>query len=100
MHPPLGYIMVQSITLSEMLSNPAELLERVMADQVTLILTDDNRAVAEIKPVLQPDSPETIAAKLASLPHLPPDEAEAFARDIEEGRLWLSRMPVRNLWED
>lgn len=36
---------------------------------------------------------------LKSLPHLSPEEADAFARDIEKARAELLSIPEKDRWE-
>ena len=88
--------------MAELLADPSRQLQRVVAECHTLRLTEGDRVVAEIRPVSQPKTPETLAALFASLPHLTPEEGEAFARDIEEGRKWLNSLPKPNPdpWND
>ena len=92
--------MGNSVTITELLANPADLVQKVVQDQQTLVLTDGDRPVAEIRPLESPKKGKTLAEVFASLPRLPPDEAEAFARDIEEGRRWLNQLPIRDPWQD
>lgn len=40
-----------------------------------------------------------LAALFASLPHLSPEEAEAFARDLAKAKAELAQIPVRDPWE-
>ncbi len=40
-----------------------------------------------------------LPALLATLPHLPPAEATAFADDVEAARKELARADVRDPWE-
>jgi hypothetical protein len=81
---------------------PRELRDRLakISRGDTIVVVGDQGPVAEIRPMPAPETPESLAAKFAALPHLTPEEAEAFGRDIEEGRRWLDKLPVGDPWED
>ncbi|MGH7956310.1 MAG: hypothetical protein ACREH8_04780 [Opitutaceae bacterium] len=56
----------------------------------------------EVRPVTSRPRARTgreLAAIWATKPRLPADEAESFARDIEDGRALLNRPPVPPVWE-
>jgi antitoxin (DNA-binding transcriptional repressor) of toxin-antitoxin stability system len=91
--------MAISVAISELLSDPAALVHRVVGEQETVVLVEGDRPVAEIRPVTKPKSERTLGEVFAALPHLTPEEAEAFGRDIDEGREAANRVPVRDPWE-
>jgi len=56
--------------------------------------------VAGVRPVKKTIKLRDLPAFFASLPHLSDEHAEAFARDVEEGRKWMNSLPVRDPWEE
>ena len=92
--------MTTTIPIDEFPDRAREHLDRVVEHSETIVLVDNDLPVAEIRPVEKEKSPRTIAELFESLPHLTPDEAAAFGRDIEEGRRWLNQLPSCNSWHD
>jgi antitoxin (DNA-binding transcriptional repressor) of toxin-antitoxin stability system len=91
--------MSTTISINDLPSDIRERLERIASGD-TIVVVSDKGPLAEIRPLPQPETPESLAAKFAALPHLTPEEAESFGRDIEEGRRWLDQLPVGDPWED
>jgi antitoxin (DNA-binding transcriptional repressor) of toxin-antitoxin stability system len=92
--------MATTVPIEEFPDHAREHLGRVVEHSETIVLVDNNRPVAEIRPVGQPNRTRTVAEIFESLPHLTPDEAAAFGRDIEEGRRWLNQLPSGDSWRD
>jgi len=91
--------MPNTISIDDFPPSVRERLERIPGGE-TLVIVDNERPVAEIRTVPKPRTPESLAAIFESLPHLTPEEAEAFGRDIEESRRWLDQLPIRDPWQD
>ncbi len=85
------------ITVTQAARNFADLINRVYYRHESALLMKNGVAVARIVPV---EPRRVTGAELADLicdiPHLPPDEAEAFAADIEAARRELP--PLRDPW--
>jgi antitoxin (DNA-binding transcriptional repressor) of toxin-antitoxin stability system len=92
--------MTRTIPIDEFPARAREHLSRVVEGAETIVLVDNNRPVAEIRPMPKPRTPQTLAEIFESLPHLTPEEAEAFGRDVEESRRWLNQVPLRDPWQD
>ncbi len=56
--------------------------------------------IAEVRPVQRTVTLRELPALFARLPRLSKKEAEAFARDVEEGQKWANSQPLRDPWEE
>ncbi|MGH9947016.1 MAG: type II toxin-antitoxin system Phd/YefM family antitoxin [Pyrinomonadaceae bacterium] len=74
------------ITVTEMARSFAEYLNRVAYRGERFILTRGNKPIAELRPVPTGRKLSELPEIFASLPHLTQEEADDFARDIEEAR--------------
>ncbi len=92
--------MTTTIPIDEFPDRAKEHLGRVVEHSETIVLVHNNLPVAEIRPVEKEKGTRTVAELFESLPHLTPEEAEAFSRDIDEGRRWLNQLPSSDLWHD
>jgi len=92
--------MSKEITVTEFRRRLSHYLNQVAADQETLLLKRRNTIVAEVRFVREPPKLRDLPALFDALPRLGPEEAEAFARDIEEGREWINSLPLRDPWEE
>jgi antitoxin (DNA-binding transcriptional repressor) of toxin-antitoxin stability system len=92
--------MATTVPIDEFPDHVREHLGRVVEHSETIVLVDNNRPVAEIRPVERPNGTRTVAEIFESLPHLTPEEADAFGRDIEEGRRWLNQLSSGDSWRD
>lgn len=77
----------------------AEYINRVAYRGESFVLTRGNKPIAEIRPLPQGRKLYELPAILASAPHLTPEEAEAFGRDIDEAREELNKIGLRDPWE-
>lgn len=86
-------------TLAEAARDLSRIVHRVWREGDTVVLVEDSRPVAEIVPVKRAKTGAELATRAwARLPRLPLEEAESFARDVEEGRDALNRPPVALPW--
>lgn len=90
--------MSNTISIDDFPVNVRERLQRV-AEGETIVVVDNDRPVAEIRPVPATGTQRTLLEILESLPHLTPEEAEAFGRDINDARAEADRIPLRDPWE-
>jgi antitoxin (DNA-binding transcriptional repressor) of toxin-antitoxin stability system len=77
--------MSERISIDDFPPHIRERLEHIARGE-SLVVVDKERPVAEIRPMPKPRTPEELAAIFESLPHLTPEEAEDFGRDLEEIR--------------
>jgi antitoxin (DNA-binding transcriptional repressor) of toxin-antitoxin stability system len=92
--------MPETLTVTEIARSFAEYINRVVYRGESFILTRGNKPVAEIRPLPIGRKLSELPAIMASIPHLSPDDAEAFAKDVYDGIEAMKRMPVRDPWED
>ena len=88
-----------SLTLQEAAARLHEAVERARSRGESTLLTDGGEPVARVVPVEA--AKHTVGELLAWLPTRPrlsPEEAEAFAADIEEGRRLLNK-PPQSPWD-
>jgi prevent-host-death family protein len=83
--------MSRTLTVTEMSRKFAEYINRVAYRGESFILTKGNRPVAELRPLPQGRKLSELAKIFASLPHLDPEDAEQFAKDIDDARNSLPR---------
>ena len=87
------------LTTTEFARNHAEYLNRVAYRGESFVITRGKRQIAEVRPVQPSVQRKDIGEVWAKIPHLDPEEAEAFARDLEEIQRLGNQLPV-NRWED
>jgi len=92
--------MGQVITITEFRRRLSHYLDRVAVQQETLLLKRRGRVIAEVRPAKRTVTLRELPALLARLPRLSKKEAEAFARDVEEGQKWANSQPLRDPWEE
>ena len=83
--------------VSEVASNFSGYLDRVAHGEHFVLMLGD-QPVAELRPVPSVRRLGELPELLASLPHLSPDELDAFESDLEEARNVLSSLAVRDPW--
>jgi antitoxin (DNA-binding transcriptional repressor) of toxin-antitoxin stability system len=91
--------MAKTLTVTEMARSFADYINRVVYRRESFVLTRGNKPVAEIRPLPVGRKLSELPAILAALPHLTPEEAEAFGRDIDEAREELNRLEVKDPWD-
>jgi len=92
--------MTSTLTVTEMARKFADYINRVAYRGDRFILTRGNKPVAEIRPLPRKLTGREFAEIWKSLPHLTPEEAEEFGRDIDAAREELNKIPIRDPWED
>jgi len=91
--------MSKTLSVSEFVANPSEHMNEVVYHGEHLVLTRGEKVVAEVRPALPDVTLTELADVLRSLPHLSRDNADAFAKDLEEAREELARQEPRDPWE-
>ncbi|MDT8369746.1 MAG: type II toxin-antitoxin system Phd/YefM family antitoxin [Longimicrobiales bacterium] len=87
-------------TVTEVLRNFSDYLNRVAYRGERFVLTRGGKEVAELAPTIPAgsrlaDLPET----LRSLPRLGPDDADLFADDLDRIRAEMNQDPPGDAWE-
>ncbi len=90
--------MPTKLTVTEVVRNFSEILGRVRYKSERFVLTKGGKPVAELGPL---DSAALVhlgdlPVVLAGLPHLEPEDADGFARDLESGRIAIG--PAATPW--
>lgn len=94
-------MMPETLTVTEMSRKFADYMNRVKYRRESFILTKGNEPFAEIRPLPRGVTGAELLNILRSGPHLTPEEAEAFGRDIDEARNAIGTIAdLRNPWED
>ena len=88
----------KTVSVTEVARNFSEFLNRVMFRGERFFLTRGRKTVAELKPLVVGIPLGDLPAILASAPRLSPDDAEAFAKDIETAKEEAKRLPIRDTW--
>jgi antitoxin (DNA-binding transcriptional repressor) of toxin-antitoxin stability system len=88
-----------AVSVTEVLRNFAEYVNRVVYRGETFLLVRGGKPVAMLSPVPAGRRLGDLPSLLASLPRLSSEEAASFARDLEEARTELDRAPERDPWE-
>jgi antitoxin (DNA-binding transcriptional repressor) of toxin-antitoxin stability system len=89
--------MSDKLTIAEAARDLSAVVERARASAEGVVLLDGGEPVAKVVSVRpRGKTGREIAASGRLRPRLSPEEAEAFARDIEEGRKFF--LPLRDPW--
>jgi hypothetical protein len=91
--------MSQRISIDDFPPHIRERLEKAVHEAETIVLTANDRPLAEIRPVAVSLKVKELPVVLRSLPRLTPQEAEDFKRDIEEARRAIGPLPSTDPWE-
>ncbi|MGH7448221.1 MAG: type II toxin-antitoxin system Phd/YefM family antitoxin [Longimicrobiales bacterium] len=90
--------MRRTISVTEVLRNFADYINRVAYRGERFVLVRGGRAVAELTPVPSGARLGDLPALLASLPRLSADDAERFADELGEARQSLNATPPADPW--
>jgi antitoxin (DNA-binding transcriptional repressor) of toxin-antitoxin stability system len=91
-------MMSQTLTVTEVARHFAEYLNRVASRGECFVLVQDNKPIAELRPVPAGKRLADLPALFATLPHLSPTEAVQLADDLTAARETLARVEVRDPW--
>ena len=88
-----------TVSITEFARNLSDFVNRVAYRGESFILTRGNKAMAELRSVPRAGTLRDLRELLASLPHLTPEEAADFEKDITEARTALAQQPLRDAWD-
>ncbi|MDQ7843458.1 MAG: antitoxin [Armatimonadota bacterium] len=88
--------MTRRLTVTEAVRNFSDILGRVRFKGERFILVKGGKPVAELRPTDAAAEVrlEELPAILEGLPHLDPEDADRFARDLESGRSTTGPIPA------
>lgn len=89
--------MSETLSVTEVVRNFAEYVNRVAYRRESFVLVRGNRAVAEIRPLPSGRLLSELPGLIASLPRL--DDATEFAADLDAARVELLNREVRDPWQ-
>lgn len=88
-----------SATVTDVIRNFADYINRVAYRGERFVLIRGGRPVAELGPVPVGTRLGELPELLASLPRLKPEEAEAFSEDLDTARAELRTGVLRDPWD-
>ncbi|MBI4500914.1 MAG: hypothetical protein HY700_07110 [Gemmatimonadetes bacterium] len=88
----------RTLSVTEVARNFAKYLNRVAFRGERFVLMRGREAVAELGPVPVGKRLAELPDLLASLPHLPAEEARRFAEDLAAARSELIQVPLHDPW--
>jgi hypothetical protein len=91
--------MSESISIDDFPPHVRERLKQAVRDAATITLTDQDRPVAEFRPLAMSLKVKQLADVLRSLPRLAPDDADVFSRDVAAARRAIGPLPSNDPWE-
>src|SRR5262249_21750815 len=87
-------------TVAEVARNFSEFIDRVVHRGERILVMQDRKPVAELRPAgPQGLRLRDLPALLSALPHLSPEDVPAFESDLADARRELDLLPSRDPWE-
>ncbi|MHB8870496.1 MAG: type II toxin-antitoxin system Phd/YefM family antitoxin [Thermoleophilia bacterium] len=90
--------MSETLTVTEVVRHFADYVNRVAYRRESFVLVRGNKPVAELRPLPIGKRLGELPGLFASLPHLAPVDADAFAADLDAARDDLARTEVHDPW--
>ena len=90
--------MPESLTATQLARQLADVLNRVAYRRESFVVTRGRRPLAELRPLPVGTRLGDLPAVLAALPRLQPEDAEAFAADLDAARADLPNLEARDPW--
>ncbi len=90
---------MSEVTVTEVARHFADYVNRVAYRRESFTLVRGNKPLAELHPLPVGKRLSDLPALVASLPHLSPAEATAFAADLEAAQDELAQGEVRDAWQ-
>lgn len=91
--------MKSTVSVAEASRHLADYVTRVADHGERFVLVQDEKPVAELRPILVGRRLGELPDLLKALPHLSTEEADEFAKDLSEARAQLSLQPLEDPWE-
>ncbi len=87
--------MATTLTVTEAARNFSDVVNKVFYRGESMDLTRGGKIVARLVPVMEAEAPTggEVWDAWQSIPHLPTEEADALAKDLEAGRASVNRAP-------
>ncbi len=92
-----GMRMIKVISVTEAVRNFSDIIGRIRYKRESFLLTKGGTLVARIDPVNRNVKAKEIITLLKEIPHLTPESAREFAKDLEESRTFLKE--AKDKWE-
>jgi hypothetical protein len=91
--------MSERISIDDFPLHIRERLERAVNEAETITLMNNDRPVAEVRPLPTLLKVKHLPELLRSLPRLAPGDAEEFSREVAEARRAMGPLPSSDPWE-
>lgn len=91
--------MSEAISNTDLSRNLDGYLDRVDEHGESFVVQRDGQIVAELRPAPRGVRGDEFLARFRTLPQLSPEEARAFAEDLEKVREELQAVPESDPWE-
>jgi antitoxin (DNA-binding transcriptional repressor) of toxin-antitoxin stability system len=88
----------KALTVTEVARHFSDYVSRVAYRNEVFVLCKGKKPVAELRPLPRGRRLGDLPAILRALPHLPKDDAAAFAEDVEAARVALAAGEMRDPW--
>lgn len=85
------------VSVTEAARNFSDLVSSVHYRGESALLVKGGRPMVKVSPARRPATGRELAKLWPKLPHLPPAEANAFGRDLDEARHKLP--PLKSKWD-
>jgi hypothetical protein len=95
----LGMRPAISISVTEFVRDFSRFIHRVAFGRERFVLLKGGKPVAEVSPPPLGRRLGELPHLMADLPHLSPEDAAAFAADLEAARAELTRMRIEDRWD-
>jgi prevent-host-death family protein len=88
--------MAKTLTVTEAARNFSDVVNKVFYRGDSMELTRGGKVVARLVPAvdIEPPTGRQVLAAWKTMVHLTEDEAEAFAKDVESGRVVINQKPA------
>ncbi len=86
------------LTVTEAVRNFSDYVSRVAYRHESFVLRKGNKPMAELRPLPSGRRLGDLPSILRSVPHLPSDDVDVFAEDIETDRTRLAGDALRDPW--
>ena len=92
-------IMAQTLTVTEVVRNFAEYVNRVAYRRESFVLVRGTKPVAELRPLPSGTRLSELPGMMEALPRLSPEDAGGFAADLDAARSELAQGEAIDPWQ-